>query len=506
MGTIATMVINLIANTSQFDRGIKGARNTLKGLQASGDIVTSGMASMAIGFGVAAGSSRMITRSIDLITESHKRFREGNKDVADYINLWAEAVPVLGRVSIAVREASAEFSGLNAATEFSKKIDDYLENSKKLETKLQRNLQMGKASSIDRKNLQSLYEYQDTLDKINENEKLRQKLISHNLEIDRQIRDIQKGKIAAEKELSKSSYWWNEDYKSLLQERVSNANENILFKQGEKSIIPNDLTRFSKLAKDAYDFSLNLNKSQDSLAKIKKELDDFGKTDFELFVDKIRGSGSTASLWEINSVYQQKLKNEEMLKQLDLIKQINLQISGLQTQKELFGLPDFQRIPLELYKQAGNMGLDPAKLAEVNGQISDLANLLDQIEKKKVFAEKQKELKAYADSIKELIKTPLETFGEKVHKLNEIWKKGMISNEQWYAAFDIYKKDYESSIKKSQTPGGSARVIDYISQISVTSLQRGGGQDNLEELNRKQLEENKEQTKHLRNLDRTWNN
>lgn len=83
-----------------------------------------------VGKGTIAGIAAFaVTRIIDSITDAHKRLRESEKTATDYINVWAESIPLFGRVSRSIRELATELSGVNEAAKNLETVKSYVSSA-----------------------------------------------------------------------------------------------------------------------------------------------------------------------------------------------------------------------------------------------------------------------------------------------------------------------------------------------------------------------------------------
>lgn len=426
------MVVNLFCNTSQFDRGMKRSQQTVQ--QFSHSTMNT---FLRLGRGTMGGLALMaVTKTVHAITQARKELNESEKTTQDYINAWAESVPVFGGASRAIRELAEELSGLAELQKQSKNIDEFIKNVDKLRTDLSRDVQLSSAVGEEKERLQALFKYQDALAKIAEEEKRIDAIKQHNANLDKQINAYK------EKQKDRTGYY------------SGSYNDEIAALESQKLAVPKmpaDLARMAKAAYENTQNAINQKKAEEEKAKILEQQKNF--------------------MEEINRLGEQ-----------------------TKLAQELKDIPDSLRPAFELLKQLPTLGLGAEQMKEAAEQIRNIIHDLKQIEAENAIKEKAKQMKEYAQSVRDMIKTPYQEYIEQINKLDEAYKKHAITLEERQKAEKMYWDEYKSKIKKPDL-GGDSRDINE-RYMSVKGLAMSSS--SLLEAVREQTAEAKKQTEYQR--------
>jgi hypothetical protein len=151
----------LLSMNRELDSGTKKTDNILKTF--FGGVLGRGSIYAVVAFAA--------SRAIDGITDAHKRLRESDKTATDYINAWAEGIPVFGRVARSAREMAAELSGANEAAESVEKIKAAMKSLDELHSGMKSDYSSLTNTPAANAQMTAGTEHNARLDKINASEK-----------------------------------------------------------------------------------------------------------------------------------------------------------------------------------------------------------------------------------------------------------------------------------------------------------------------------------------------
>ena len=327
--------------------------------------------------GLAGIASFVVARVINSITEAHKIFRESEKGWRDYVNVWAESIPIIGNVARAIRGLAEEFSGLYEAQTKLKRATDFTKDMEDIGKGLQRALAMIGKSEGEQKRLDILNEYNDTLTTIETKEIAIKKTKEENAEIQKQINLLQAGG-APTGPIAKTKW------------AFGGSVEAEIARLKEKFVEPGTTEPEKRVAKELYDKKFKEIQDAEAAmrAKLPRAVIEKQETSIDSFVDSLK-----------------KLREES------------------KANAETFGFLESKIKALALLKEALSKGFDVTELEKARNDIRDIEKSLAKIEKMEAFEQQKKQLEKYYNTLKEKALTPFERFKEEIKKMTLAWKE-----------------------------------------------------------------------------------
>lgn len=192
--------------------------------------------------------------------------------------------------------------------------------------------------------------------------------------------------------------------------------------------------------------------------------------------------------------------NEEMI---NLTESSLKLIEKLQDQIDTFGMTSTEAEIYKLQMQGANQELIDQAIA-LDNHIKKLDEQKSAIEE---AASAQQKLRDEAKAVWESTLTPMEKYRMEFYRLQNLMKKGLITEDTFYRAVAMAKeglKSPESTDKEVEKGGGLSGAVDFNSQearsIVLRSRMSGNPANKAEKNSKDQLAENKKQTKHLEKI------
>jgi len=318
-------------------------------------------------YGVAAFAA---VRAINTITDAHKRWRESEKTTADYLNLWAESIPLFGSVSRSVRELATELSGLAEAEEKAAKVYKFIEAQTNLKESLEKSILRLNTPVMDRPKLDIQESYDAREKELEKEQQLRQKIIDSNAEIQKQIDTLQKG---AERDITGI-------FGKFHSRRIENLQRELIAVPPDKSSMLAAMAKEQQLALE----ELRSKPIEDITASLQEQINTWGMNAGQIALYKAEIAGATAE-------------------ELAHIQVMNWKLKALEDEKN---------------------AVEALKEAQKKKDEEEAAAAKSRLEKIDLFVQ----------SVRKMIQTPAQEFQEYQKKLEEALGLGMITQEEFYKA------------------------------------------------------------------------
>lgn len=418
--------------------------------QAESDRLRSIIAGIAGRGTIAAILAFAITRTFNAITEAHKVFRESAKGTKDYIALWAESIPIFGKVVTSFRSMYNEITGVTAAMERFVKAKELVAGLGGIRVGLERSIQMLGKTPEEKAELTAINEYKDTIIEIEKIEEGINKVKKENAAIEEKIAGLvkqQQGIFAGDKNEGKSP---DKMVRMLaLQKQIDNLKEQLTVLPADSSVSRGDAKKLLEgQLKDIRGAGLEAINED-----LKKQIATYGMTASQIKVYEARlldaNSAKTKEI-ELNAktldqLDADKKKREELAKAMEEAAKKSEEAFRKITDraKEIF---ESTRTPMEKFK---------AQWAELNQLM--FFGFIDLETYKRALKAAMPEISAFAKSVKEYL---IPDKDRPAHQLEEYRKElaksfwaGEISAEEMTGAY--YKKQKELKPKVTQQIGFS---------------------------------------------------
>jgi hypothetical protein len=362
-----------------------------------------------------------VIKSIDMITDAHRRLRESDKTTVDYINVWAESIPVFGRVSRSLRELATELSGVYEAQELAAKKNKLTDHIQDLSVGYYRRAELRNApNDKERERILAKQAYDDQLEK-NRSSKEYIEILKERKTVEEKIKKL-------ENEMQQGAY--------------GPGYMGVPTKGAGASYITQEIVRLQDKLKNDLSFgNINgldakaLKEYQDVLAKIESK-------PFEDLNTQLRGQIDT---WGMNNAQMTVYKAQLAGIKGEQLEQVRIMVEKLQM-------------------------MDDTKKKQ-----EELAAAEKKRNEEEAAANKRKldEMKSFSDRVKEMIRTPAQEFEEVQKKLQESLDKGFINQQEYFLARNKFAKDIFGTSSRSGGGDMSAKAWSPFESRYMTTAPAG---------------------------------
>lgn len=379
--------------------------------------------------GIAGFVSFMAQKVFSEITQAHKDFRESDKGWRDYVNVFAESIPIFGKAMKSYREMVLEITGATEAVENANKFSKSLDNLADIGNRLRNtSMSIGADSQTLARN-KALEEYRKILEEIAVEE-------AKDLGL-----DFAGKKALALKNLNRTL------------EEIRSAPLKAMNDELQKQI---DLFYKGSVAIAIYEAKLKGANAEELKRITLSAITLANMRDEEIQRQKAQ-EVEAAKARKHEQIYEEREPFNESLRK---------KRAELETDIATYRFSEPQRVAMESLKKALTLGIEGEGLERIKRIILDIEAAMSRLEQKKAFDQQKNQLNDFYKTLQEKVQTPVEKYKATMEKMTQAWRekygpwakydaKAMAEYEK--LKVQIEKESFP--VKKSETGSGRTPAL-----------------------------------------------